>query len=75
MVIAHASAPADATTSISFRLLSTLAYLLPRAGLSKKSLPPRDGGVERTLLAAAELCNAEPFLEDLFRPAAFLACK
>lgn len=61
--MALATVPAEAKTSNSFRLLNTVAYLLPRTGsLSKTSLPPRHGGVRRTLLIDAELCNGEPFL-------------
>jgi hypothetical protein len=50
--------PVTSATS-SFRLLNTLAFLLP-PGSSRTC---RDGrGVGRTLLAGSALCNAEPFV-------------
>jgi hypothetical protein len=51
--------PPVASATSSFRLLNTLAYLLP-AGSSRTS---RDGrGAGRTLLIGFKLCNAEPFV-------------
>ena len=51
--------PPVASATTSFRLLNTLAYLLP-AGSSRTC---RDGrGSGRTLLIGFKLCNAEPFM-------------
>jgi hypothetical protein len=57
--------PPVASATSSFRLLNTLAYLLP-AGSSGTC---RDGrGADRTLLIDLKLCNAEPFVVAVFLP-------
>jgi hypothetical protein len=64
---AASTEPAVATATTSFRLLNTVAYLLPPFGVRSSNAQRPHCDVKRTLLAAIELCNAELFVVGGFR--------
>jgi hypothetical protein len=50
-----------ASPTVSFRLLNTLAYLLPPSGMRNMATPLPHCSAQRKLPIGIQVCNAEPF--------------